>query len=335
MAFLARLYFSVKAIVVILFLCMTLAPIVPIMCLVWVIVRPFSRVVYLKFASFLQMSWLSVEVFTFEILSNVKLRITGDVPTPEPALCISNHITHDYVMIYSLAYRTGTLADTRAIIKNSIKYTPFLGPAVYMCYWPFISRNFQKDIRTLKSLFKLYREADMPAQIWIFPEGTRLAEDKLKSSQEYAAKKGYPVWNNVMLPKYRGFSTALDSMKETFHRINDVTIQFEGWPDERIPGLWDIFAADTRVPHTLHIHIKRHNIADVPENDEGRQKWLMDRFEEKEALINDYKKNNRRFPGKELSMNIVLSQIIVHPLVWGIGSFAACFASWYYYPYQF
>lgn len=335
MSFLSRLYFSCKAIVVILYLCMTLAPIVPIMCLVWLIVRPFSRVVYLKFASFLQMSWLSVEVFTFEVLCNVKLRITGEVPTPEPALCISNHITHDYVMIYSLAYRTGTLADTRAIIKNSIKYTPFLGPAVYMCYWPFISRNFQKDIRTLKSLFRLYREADMPAQIWIFPEGTRLSPDKQIQSQEHAKKKGYPVWNNVMLPKYRGFCTALDSMKETFHKLTDVTIQFEGWQDEKTPGLWDLFSTDTRTPHTLHIHIKRYNIRDVPDDDDGRQAWLMDRFQEKEILIDQYKKNNRKFPGKEVSMVFSLSQIIVHPLVWGVGSFVACFAAVHYYPYQF
>lgn len=316
-----RIVFGVKAVLVVLFLIMTLIPILPIMCLVYVVVRPFSKVTYLKFASFIQMSWLSVEVFVVEDICNIKLRITGDLPSHEPALCISNHVTHDYVMIYSLAFRTGTLAHTRAIIKNSIKYTPFLGPCIAMCYWPFISRDFKKDIKVLGRLFRLYKQAEMPAQIWIFPEGTRLSPDKLKSSQEHAAKKGYPVWNNVMLPKYRGFCTALDSMKETFRLMNDVTIQFDGWG--HCPGLWDMLATDTRTPHALHIHIKRYKISDVPEDEEGRQQWLMDRFQEKETLIEQFKKT-KLFPGKEIAKKYPLSKIIIHPLVWGVASFFAC-----------
>eukprot|EP00331_Platyophrya_macrostoma_P000200 CAMPEP_0176407270 /NCGR_PEP_ID=MMETSP0127-20121128/1322_1 /TAXON_ID=938130 /ORGANISM="Platyophrya macrostoma, Strain WH" /LENGTH=332 /DNA_ID=CAMNT_0017786465 /DNA_START=54 /DNA_END=1049 /DNA_ORIENTATION=+ len=321
MSILTRLYYNIKAAIVLSFLAMTLSPLVPTMGIVYILVRPFSKVTYLKFASFIQMSWLSVEVFLVEDVCGIKMRVTGDLPSREPALCISNHLTHDYVMIYSLGYRMGTLAHTRAIIKNSIRYTPFLGPAIWMCYWPFVSRDFKKDIKNLKSLFSLYRDAKMPAQIWIFPEGTRLTPSKLRSSQEYAAAKGYPVWKNVMLPKYRGFCTALDSMKETFRLVNDYTIQFEGW--NGVPGLWQMLSSDSSKPHTVHVHIKRHQIADVPEDEEGRHQWLIARFNEKEELLEQFK-TDKRFPGQEITRKHAVKDIIVHPIVFGIASFFLC-----------
>lgn len=321
MSFVSKAYYQLKGICLVIFLCMTLTPILPVMCIVWLILRPFSQVAYLKFASWLQWSWLSVEVFIFEDVCGIKIRMTGDMPAREPALCISNHLSHDYVMIYSLAHRVGTLGQTRALIKNSIKYIPFLGPAINMCYWPFVTRNFQKDIRNLKKLFGLYSEAEMPAQIWIFPEGTRMAADKKKASQEYAKAKGYPVWENVLLPKYRGFCTALDSMKDTFQTIRDVTIQFEGW-ECGVPGFWDMITSDSS-PKTLHIHIVKHKLSDVPDDEPGRQKWLIDRFQEKETLIEGFKKN-KQFPGKSLMKKYPLSDIILHPLVWGVGAFSTC-----------
>jgi 1-acyl-sn-glycerol-3-phosphate acyltransferase len=318
MGALRKLFLNVQAILMLLFVAVTLLAILPVLTVVYLIMRPIAQTKYLWFASTIQGSWICLLVFLLEYIANVELRITGSLPTKEPSLFISNHLTHDWVVIYSTAFRTGTLSTVRVIIKNSIKYVPFIGVSIAMCYWPFVSRDFNKDVVILGKLFGLYKAAMLPAHIWIFPEGTRLTPSKLKSSQEHAAQKGYPVWNNVMLPRYRGFVTALNSMKATFKYICDVTIQYEGWSGLKPPGFWQIVTSDRRRRHTMHVHIQKHNMADVPEDDEGRQQWLKDTWTRKEKLLQDFQ-GTKTFPGANLTAKkIPLPVILKHVIGWAV-----------------
>ena len=320
MGLVRKLYLNVQAIFMLLFIVSTLLAVLPVLTTVYLVLRPISQTSYLWFASTIQGSWICLLVFLLETVLNVELRITGSLPTKDPSLFISNHLTHDWVVIYSTAFRSGTLATVRVIIKNSIKYVPFIGMSIAMCYWPFVSRDFNKDVVILGKLFGVYKAAKLPAHIWIFPEGTRLTPAKLKSSQEHAEAKGYPVWKNVMLPRYRGFVTALNSMKATFKYICDVTIQYEGWgrgsSSLKPPGFWQIVTTDRAHRHTLHVHIQKHNMTDVPEDDEGRQKWLMDTWSRKEKLLQDFQ-STKQFPGPNLTAKkYPLFSILKHVLAW-------------------
>jgi len=281
---------------------------------------------YLQMAKFWQESYLVQLVFCLEGCVNIKLRVTGTKPVSEPALVLANHQTHDWVVMYSMAIRTGTLGLVRTVIKKVISYVPGFGWGMWMCYWPFVSRNYNKDVAVLKNLFAAYKRHTLPVQLWLYAEGTRLTPSKLKDSQEYAKSKGYPVWNHVMLPKHRGFTMACDSLKGVVSIIHELTLSYEGWG--KPPGLWDIVTTNRSKPHVMHVHMKRTPLEDVPADEEGKKQWLMDCFARKEALLEEYAKNGK-FPGPDMTPDFSVGSCLPHLMGWMVATVCTFYAWWY------
>lgn len=269
-----------------------------------------------KISCWVQGSWLSNMVFLMENFLGIQLQVHGEFPGAEPALVLANHLTHDWAPMYCMCFRTGMLAYVRTVIKKSASYIPFFGWGMTFCFWPFVSRDFAKDEKTLGKLFQMYSRCKLPVQLWIFPEGTRRTPAKLKSSQEYAASKGYPVWKHVMLPRHRGFITAVNSLKGVVSVLYETTLQYEGWGAEA-PSFWGIVTTSPNKPHIMHVHIKRIPISEVPADDEGKQKWLMDSFARREALIEGFQRT-KSFPGRNLAKKYKFSKILPHLLLWNI-----------------
>ena len=300
----------------------------PLLAVAFIIVNPIDDVLYLKIACFVQGSFIHNITFCLEKLCGIKVRMTGVLAPREPALVLSNHLTHDWVHIYASAIRNGTLGCVRTVIKDAIKLVPGFGQAMILTKWPFVSRDFRKDEKTLHKLFSLYTRAKLPVQLWIFPEGTRMTPKKLASSQKYAQEKGYPVWKHVMLPRHRGFITALNSLNGIVKYIHETTIQYEGWTDakgvDKIPGIGDLINTNGNYKHVLHFHLNRVPVTDIPADDEGRQKYLQECFGRKEALLEYYAKN-KQFPGENLANKIPTASLLAHVVGWFVGSIALMF----------
>lgn len=272
---------------------------------------------HLAFEVWIQETFLIQVVWCIEVGVNIKIRQTGEKPTPEAALVLPNHQTHDWVVMYSMAIRMGTLGLVRTIIKKAIAYVPGFGWGMYFAYWPFVSRNYKKDVSVLGKLFGSYKRHNMAVQLWLYAEGTRLTPAKLKDSQEYAKSKGYPVWNNVMLPKHRGFMLAADSLKGVVSTIHELALGYEGWG--KPPGLWDIITTPRDKPHVMHVHLKRTPLEDVPADEEGKKQWLMESFARKEVLLEEFKTTGK-FPGPEQIGKFAGSQCVPYLIGWLIAS---------------
>ena len=306
---------SFVAVVLHLYLVATLVYPILLLSVVWALQIVNERL-SLKFACAIQGSWLANMVFLMEHFLGIQLQVHGEFPGAEPALVLANHLTHDWAPMYSMAFRTGMLPYVRTVIKKSASYIPFFGWGMKFCFWPFVSRDFAKDERVLGKLFQFYSRCKLPVQLWIFPEGTRRTKAKLASSQEYAASKGYPVWKHVMLPRHRGFITAVNALKGVVSVLYETTLQYEGWGPEA-PSFWGIVTTEPATPHIMHVHIKRIPISDIPADDEGKQKWLMDSFARREALLETFHKT-KSFPGRNLAKKYKLSQILPHVIFWNI-----------------
>ncbi|KAF8396131.1 hypothetical protein HHK36_017744 [Tetracentron sinense] len=202
----------------------------------------------------------------------------------EHALVISNHKSDiDWLVGWVLAQRSGCLGSTLAVMKKSSKFLPVIGWSMWFSEYVFLERSWAKDESTLKS--GLERLKDFPRPFWLalFVEGTRFTQAKLLAAQEYAASTGLPVPRNVLIPRTKGFVSAVNHMRSFVPAIYDVTVAVP--KSQRPPTMMGIFKGQ---PSVVHVHIKRHIMEELPETDDGIGHWCREVFVAKDDLLDKY-----------------------------------------------
>ncbi|PVH62983.1 hypothetical protein PAHAL_3G446500 [Panicum hallii] len=241
----------------------------------------------------------------------------------EHALIISNHRSDiDWLIGWILAQRSGCLGSTLAIMKKSFKVPSFLRPHCYawvkelfpmniydhpwcqsiksikeqssseqevigwsmwFAEYLFLERSWAKDENTLK--WGLKRLQDFPRSFWLalFVEGTRFMPAKLLAAQEYAASQGLPAPRNVLIPRTKGFVSAVSIMRDFVPAIYDTTVIIP--KDSPAPTMLRILKGQSSV---VHVRIKRHAMSDMPKSNEDVSKWCTDIFVAKDALLDKH-----------------------------------------------
>lgn len=255
----------------------------------FILVRPFSLSMYRKInrvvAEFL---WLEL-VWLFDWWANIKVELFTDTETlqlmgKEHALLICNHKSDiDWLVGWVLAQRAGCLGSALAIMKKSLKYLPVLGWSMWFSDYVFLERNWAKDEETLKSGFEHLKDFPLPFWLALFVEGTRFTQAKLLAAQEYAALAGSPVPRNVLVPRTKGFVSAVNHMRSFVPAIYDATVAIP--KNEPQPTLLRILRGRSSV---IHVHIKRHIMEELPETNNGIAQWCKDMFVAKDALLEQH-----------------------------------------------
>ncbi|PUZ67271.1 hypothetical protein GQ55_3G421700 [Panicum hallii var. hallii] len=259
-------------------------------------IRPLSKSLYRRINRFLaellwlQLIWLvdwwaGVKSFN----SNSAGTIVADQETyqltgKKHALIISNHRSDiDWLIGWILAQRSGCLGSTLAIMKKSSKFLPVIGWSMWFAEYLFLERSWAKDENTLK--WGLKRLQDFPRSFWLalFVEGTRFMPAKLLAAQEYAASQGLPAPRNVLIPRTKGFVSAVSIMRDFVPAICDTTVIIP--KDSPAPTMLRILKGQSSV---VHVRIKRHAMSDMPKSDEDVSKWCTDIFVAKDALLDKH-----------------------------------------------
>jgi 1-acyl-sn-glycerol-3-phosphate acyltransferase len=197
----------------------------------------------------------------------------------ENAIVIVNHQSMvDMVVYFMFALRFGRIGDTKSFSKESLKYWPGIGWALMMLDVIFVKRNWQSDAKHVIQQFEKIKNRRQPFWVVIFPEGTRITPGKLVVSQEISRQKNLPVLQHVLLPRPKGFITAVTMLKEKIDAVYDVTIHYE----EKIPSLLNLMCGQV---HNIRIHAKRCAFADLPTCEEELKDWLVQRFVEKDVAM--------------------------------------------------
>ncbi|XP_072974132.1 1-acyl-sn-glycerol-3-phosphate acyltransferase PLS1-like [Typha angustifolia] len=252
-------------------------------------IRPFSKSLYRRINRFLaELLWLQL-VWLVDWWAGVKVQVYADLETfqsmgKEHALVISNHKSDiDWLVGWILAQRSGCLGSALAVMKKSSKFLPVIGWSMWFAEYLFLERSWAKDESTLK--LGLQRLEDFPRPFWLalFVEGTRFTPAKLLAAQEYAASQGLPTPRNVLIPRTKGFVSAVNIMRPFVPAIYDVTVAIP--KDQPSPTMLRILRGQSSV---VHVRVKRHAMSDLPKTDDEVSQWCKDIFLAKDALLDKY-----------------------------------------------
>jgi 1-acyl-sn-glycerol-3-phosphate acyltransferase len=279
-------------------------------------IRPVSKTAFIAVMDWLQDSYLKTFIYWLERNRNLTMELTGDkLPDHhENALVLPNHQNHDWAHIYILGNRRNHLSSIRTVLKGATKFIPGFGLSMWLANWPYVSRDWRKDEATLKKTFGKYRTDNIPLTCWIFPEGTRPTAKKLEASRAYAKKNDKPIFQNVMLPRYRGTISAIRSLEGVVDYVYESTIAYGGWKNG-YPGWTELLFTNPSKKYTLHMHIKRTKLSTLlAMDDAGLRTWLLNSFQDKDDNLT-YWNQNGHFPGEQTEVPFVSSNTYYVPLL--------------------
>ncbi|XP_030522353.1 1-acyl-sn-glycerol-3-phosphate acyltransferase 2-like [Rhodamnia argentea] len=255
----------------------------------YVLVRPLSKNTYRKINKVVaELLWLEL-IWLVDWWAGVKVELYMDSQTfemmgKEHALLICNHRSDvDWLVGWVIAQRAGCLGSALAIMKKEAKFLPVIGWSMWFSDYVFLDRRWAKDEITLKSGFERLSDFPMPFWLALFVEGTRFTQAKLQAAQEYAASRGLPLPRNVLIPRTKGFVSAVTHMRSHVPAIYDCTVAAPS--NQKPPTLLRIIR---RQPAIVKLQIKRHSMQELPETPDGIAQWCKDVFVTKDAFLERY-----------------------------------------------
>ena len=167
----------------------------------------------------------------------------------------------------------------------------------------------------------------------LFAEGTRLTPEKLKLSQKFAKENNLPVLKHHLIPRFKGFSELIRGMEPSkFIHIYDATVGVHS--SKSGPAtLSSILMGNQMV---VDIFLRRFDSCEIPKTDEGAKTFLMNRYKEKDDLLEFYESSKgEKFTSYDVPVTtlpnslsvlfntIILNGIICIPLVYNTYTIVA------------
>ncbi|KAL2535077.1 1-acyl-sn-glycerol-3-phosphate acyltransferase 2 [Abeliophyllum distichum] len=236
----------------------------------FVLIRPLSKNTYRRInRAVAELLWLEL-VWLVDWWARVKIQLYTDSESfklmgQEHALVICNHKSDiDWLVGWVLAQRSGCLGSSLAVMKKSSKLLPVIGWSMWFSEYLFLERNWAKDESTLKAGLQRLRDFPLPFWLALFVEGL-------------------PVPRNVLIPRTKGFVTAVSHMRTFVPAIYDVTVAIP--KTSPAPTMIRLFRGQ---PSVVHVHLKRHLMKDLPETDDDVAQWCRDVFVAKDKLLDKH-----------------------------------------------
>jgi hypothetical protein len=83
------------------------------------------------------------------------------------------------------------------------------------------------------------------------------------------------------VPRTKGFVASVEGLRSHIDAVYDITIGYE----IGIPTLWQYIKG---LVQRIHVHVRRFEIDSLPESADGLRLWLLDRWEEKDELLEHF-----------------------------------------------
>lgn len=253
--------------------------------------RPFSRRAFRRFNRWCADTWWGWCVVFAARFNGTRIVITGeDLPRDENVLVVSNHQQMpDITTIMALARSKGRLGDLKFFVKKALKWVPGVGWGMQFLNCPFLERDWTTDREKITRTFDTLVHERIPMWLVSFVEGTRATEAKIRSSAEWAVERGMEATRHVLIPRTKGFVASVEGLGDHLHAVYDVTI---GYVDG-VPTLWQYITGRVK---EVHLHVRRFPAEELPKLEAELKQWLLDRFYEKDALLDEYYRTGS-FPG--------------------------------------
>ncbi|CAO3566497.1 hypothetical protein BGZ70_000960 [Mortierella alpina] len=261
-----------------------------------ILLQPFSKSLFFEVNARVAGSMWKVMQLIMEKKHKAAITFSGDkIPHHESAIVFGNHRSFvDFYMFHTVAARRGMLNYMKYFAKDSLKYIPFYGWGMWIMGMLFINRNWQQDQLKINKMFA--RILDIQAPVWVasFLEGSRLTPSKLAASQKFMLGRGLPLLSNVMMPRTKGFIACVNKFRGTHVKcVYDFTFAYYhqtkgfGVP----PDLVRVHTGQLSPEYKFHVHVRRYQLDDLPEDEEKLSEWVVQKYVEKDAFLEQMKEN--------------------------------------------
>ncbi|KAJ4882160.1 1-acyl-sn-glycerol-3-phosphate acyltransferase 3 [Raphanus sativus] len=259
----------------------------------FIFVRPVSRSLHRRInTSVAELLWLQL-IWLVDWWACIKINLYADAETleligKEHALVLCNHRSDiDWLIGWVIAQRSGCLGSALAIMSIDNKYLPIIGWSMWFSEYIFVEKNWAKDENNLKTGFNQLK--DFPTAFWmaLFVEGTRFTQENLEAAKDYASLKGLPSPRNVMIPRTKGFVSAVANMRSFVPAIYDCTYTVH--KRQSIPTLLRMFCGQSS---EVNLQMRRYQMSQLPETADGIAQWCQDLFVAKDVQLENYFKND-------------------------------------------
>jgi 1-acyl-sn-glycerol-3-phosphate acyltransferase len=256
------------------------------------VIKPFSSRAFRRVNSWCAGSWWGGCVVFSERVNHQEIIISGEeLPTDENVLVLSNHQQMpDITTIMSMARGKARLGDLKFFVKHVIKWVPGVGWGMQFLNCPFLKRNWSADREKIDATFATLVDERIPMWLVSFVEGTRATEAKIRASTEWAVEHGIEPTRHVLIPRTKGFVASVEGLGDHLTAVYDFTIGYV----EGVPTLWQHITGQVK---KIHVHVRRFPADELPKIEADLKQWLMDRFYEKDALLEEYYETGA-FPGE-------------------------------------
>ncbi|XP_068127137.1 1-acyl-sn-glycerol-3-phosphate acyltransferase gamma [Hyperolius riggenbachi] len=245
----------------------------------------------------------------------------------EHVIIILNHnFEIDFLCGWTMCERFGVLGSSKVLAKKELLMVPLIGWTWYFLEIVFCKRKWEEDRDTVIQGLQDLR--DYPEYMWflLYCEGTRFTETKHKISMEVADKKGLARLKHHLLPRTRGFTTAVQCLRGTVSAVYDVTLNFR---EKKNPSLLGILYGKK---YEADMCVRRFPLEEIPEDEKEAASWLHKLYQEKDALQEQYIQEGT-FPGTQIIpprrpwtlLNFLFwATLLLSPLIsFAIGIFAS------------
>ncbi|KAM0686738.1 hypothetical protein COBT_002033 [Conglomerata obtusa] len=218
---------------------------------------------------------------TFEI--KLEIEELNKIKNKENVILISNHIgAIDFMAINEISKRKGMLKHAKYMIKESIKYVPILGYIQFLGF-VMLKRNYEKDVSEIKTWLNYFKNNNVPVWFVIYPEGTRFTQQKKIQSHDFCEKNNLIKLDNVLYPRSKGFSLAVNELREYVKHIVDVTVYYENKSRNDVPTLLSFLF--TMPKGKVYIKAKVYKIDEIKDSSD----FVKNVFYEKDQTIQNWK----------------------------------------------
>lgn len=167
-----------------------------------------------------------------------------------------------------------------------------------------MARKWEMDKpRLAHRLNKLAEATEDPMWLLVFPEGTNLAISTRSKSIAFAKKHDLEHPKYALLPRSTGLRFCLKNLSSSVRWLYDCTLAYEGVPEGRYPEHYYTLRSlylEGRPPSGVHMHWRKFRVDEIPLGEEF-EKWLQDRWMEKDDLLDHFYKHGK-FPQDKMAV---------------------------------
>ncbi|XP_017840748.1 1-acyl-sn-glycerol-3-phosphate acyltransferase gamma-like [Drosophila busckii] len=259
--------------------------------LLHVLLKPFNKHLFRKLMYYLCYSLYSQLVFIADWYAGCRMRVYMDAEDfkkyagKEHVLLIMNHKYEiDWLAGWQICDKVGVLGNCKAYAKKAIRYVPCIGWAWWLAEFVFLNRDYDKDKEIIANQLKIVFSYPDPTWLLLNAEGTRFTPSKHEASVKFAQERGMTVLKHHLIPRTKGFTASLPSLRGICPVIYDINLAFK--QDEKVPPtMHSLLNGKSVEPYML---MRRIPLERVPDDEKEAAAWLQQLFVEKDRIIDSF-----------------------------------------------